>query len=153
MKSPNQPSPPRSDDMQFQLDLKTQEVLMELNALLQWFGLPLVQSQAAIAMWEDNILTKEDPDTRHPLHYLPVSMLPNFIDQILDQLSAESRAQAILFRDRSHALSAVIPIAAMLKLSKKPEDGEIDPDYVLHNVAPLKPSQGIASANTTQGAL
>lgn len=152
MKSPNQPSPPNSN-MQFQLNLETLEVLMELNALLQWFGLPLVQSQAAIAMWEDNILTKEDPDTRHPLHYLPVSMLPNFIDQILDQLSAESRAQAILFRDRSHALSAVIPIAAMLKLSKKSEDSGIDPDYVLHNVFPLKPSQGIASANTTQGAL
>ncbi len=134
MKSPNQPSPPNSN-MQFQLNLETLEVLMELNALLQWFGLPLVQSQAAIAMWEDNILTKEDPDTRHPLHYLPVSMLPNFIDQILDQLSAESRAQAILFRDRSHALSAVIPIAAMLKLSKKSEDSGIDPDYVLHNVS------------------
>ncbi|UIP32219.1 hypothetical protein [Stutzerimonas kunmingensis] len=152
MKSPNQPLPPNSN-MQFQLNLETLEVLMELNALLQWFGLPLVQSQAAIAMWEDNILTKEDPDTGHPLHYLPVSMLPNFIDQILDQLSAESKAQAILFRDRSHALSAVIPIAAMLKLSKKPEDGGIDPGYVPHNVVPLKPSQGIASANTTQGAL
>ncbi len=152
MKSPNQPSPP-SSNLQFQLDLKTQEVLMELNALLQWFGLPLVQSQAAIAMWEDNILTKEDPDTEQPLHYLSVALLPNFIDQILDQLSAESRVQAILFRDRSHALSAVILIAAMLKLSKKPEDGGVDPDYVLHNVAPLKPSQGIASANTTQGAL
>lgn len=152
MKSPNQPSPP-SSNLQFQLDLKTQEVLMELNALLQWLGLPLVQSQAAIARWEDNILTREDPDTGHPFHYLSVSLLPNFIDQILDQLSAESRAQAILFRDRSHALSAVIPIAAMLKLSKKPEDGGIDPDYVLHNVTPLKPSQGIASANTTQGAL
>lgn len=152
MKSPNQPSPP-SSNLQFQLDLKTLEVLMELNALLQWFGLPLVQSQAAIAMWEENILTKEDPATGHPLYYLPVSMLPNFIDQILDQLSAESRAQAILFRDRSHALSAVIPIAAMLKLSKKPEDGGIDPGYVLHNVASLKPSQGIASVNTTQGAL
>lgn len=152
MKSPNQPSPP-SSNLQFQLDLKTQEVLMELNALLQWFGLPLVQSQAAIAMWEDNILTKEDPDTGHPLHYLPVSMLPNFIDQILDQLSAESRAQATQFRDRSHVLSAVIPIAVMLKLSKKPEDGGIHPECLLHNVASLKPSQGIASTNTTQGAL
>lgn len=152
MKNPNQPSPP-SSNLQFQLDLETQEVLIELNALLHSLGLPIVQSQAAIAMWEDNILIKEDPATGHPLHYLSVSLLPNFIDQILDQLNAESRVQAIQFRDRSHALSAVILVAAMLKLSKKPEDGGIDPDYVLHNVAPLKPSQGIASANTTQGAL
>ena len=34
MKSPTRPSPAR-ENLQFQLDLKTQEVLMELNALLR----------------------------------------------------------------------------------------------------------------------
>lgn len=152
MKSPNRPSPPRKD-LQFQLNLETQEVLIELNALLRSLGLPPVQGQAAIVEWEGNILIEEDPDTKLPLHYLPVSLIPTFINQILDQLSAESRVQAIQFRDGSHAMSAVVRLAVMLKLSKKYEVGGIDPSPVLHDVVALKPSPGIASAHTTSGAL
>lgn len=152
MNNPTPPSPLHKD-LQFQLDLETQEVLMELNALLRSLGLPPVQGQAAIVEWEGNILIKEDPDTKLPLHYLPVSLIPTFIDQILDQLSAESRVKAIQFRDGCHAMAAVVRLAAMLKLSNKPEDGGIDPSHVLHDVVALKPSQGIASAHASQGAL
>jgi hypothetical protein len=151
MKSPNHPSPP-GKDLQFQLDLETQEVLIELNALLRSLGLPPAQGQAAIAVWEGKILIEEDPDTKLPLHYLPVSLIPTFIDQILEQLSAESRVQAIQFRDGSHAMALVVSLAAMLKLSKKHGDGGIDPSHELHNVVALKPSHGIAAAHTTSGA-
>lgn len=152
MKSLTHPSPARKN-LQFQLNMETQEVLMELNSLLRSLGAPAVQAQAAIAGWEGNILIEEGPDTKLPLHYLPVSLIPKFIDRILDQLTAGNRAKAIQMRDGSRTMEAVVRLATTLKLSNKPEEGGIDPSHVLHDIFALKPSQGITSAKATQGTL
>jgi len=152
MKSPTRPSPAR-ENLQFQLGLKTQEVLMELNALLRALGVPTVQAQAAIAEWEGNILLEEDPGTKLPLHYLPVSLIPKFIDQILDQLTAGYRAEAIQMRDGSRIMENVVRLVTILKPANKPEAGRFDPSRLLRDVIALQPSQELTPAHNPQGAL
>jgi len=126
---------------------------MELNALLHSLGAPTVQAQAAIAEWEGNLLIEADPDTKLPLHYLPVSLIPKFIDRILDQLTTGNRAQAIELRDGSRIMEAVVRLVTTLKLANKPEAGGFDPSHALRNVIALKPSQGITSTHATMEAL
>ncbi len=98
MDTTTQPTPPGSM-LRFTLDKKTLEMHMELNALLTSFGAPIDLARVAVSTWEHDLQIVDDTASKSRLYSLPVRLIPAFIDQILGELSTESRAMAIQLRD------------------------------------------------------
>lgn len=98
MNTSAQPSSP-SPKLQLTLNKQTLEIQMELNALLTSFGAPTDLAQVAATEWERDLLIEDDAESKSTLYYLPIRLIPAFIDQILGELSTESRAMAIQLRD------------------------------------------------------
>ena len=96
MDTTTQPTPPGSM-LRFTIDKQTLEMHMELNALLTSIGAPTGLAQVAATAWESDLLIEDDAEST--LYSLPVRLIPAFIDQILGELSTESRAMAIQLRD------------------------------------------------------
>ena len=120
MDTTTQPTPPGSM-LRFTLDKQTLEMHMELNALLTSIGAPTGLAQVAATAWESDLLIEDDAESKSTLYSLPVRLIPAFIDQILDQLSVESSAEAVQFRDGFRAVGASTSKLITLTQTNKPE--------------------------------
>lgn len=153
-------SPQTGTGLQFQLDKQTLQVQIELRSLLRSFGAPTTLVTDAISIWENNLQVEPNPETELPLCYLPVSQIPQFIDQILDQLSSESRATALRFSEAFSTAEAQVIEVEILKRSNNPKVlGALrqwmknDPaSYALHELMALQQKR-VAGTAPTQGAL
>ncbi|HBN8944758.1 TPA: hypothetical protein L3798_004287, partial [Pseudomonas aeruginosa] len=94
---------------------------MELNALLNSFGASPDLAQVAATAWESDLLIEDDAESKSTLYYLPIRLIPAFIDQILDQLSVESSAEAVQFRDGFRAVGASTSKLITLTQTNRPE--------------------------------
>lgn len=120
MNTTAQPSSP-SPKLQLTLNKQTLEIHMELNALLTSFGAPTDLAQVAATAWESDLLIEDDAESKSTLYSLPVRLIPAFIDQILDQLSDESSAEAIQLRDGFRAVATSTNKLTTLTQTNKPE--------------------------------
>ncbi len=111
-------TPSRNSEIQFLIDKKTQQTKIELGSLLRAFGAPTNLAQAAASAWENELLTKEDPDSGSPLYYLPMQLSADFIDLILDQLDSDSRTDAVQFRDACRTIEASASKISTLQQTK-----------------------------------
>jgi hypothetical protein len=162
MNTTTQPSTP-SPKLQLTFNKKTLEIHMELNALLTSIGAPTGLAQVAATAWESDLLIEVDAESKSTLYSLPVRLIPAFIDQILDQLSTESRAEAIQFRDGFRAVAASTNKLITLTQTNKPEVlGLIrhwmqtaPASYALHELiaAQFKGSTAVPPNPATQGGL
>lgn len=153
------------EGLQFQLDKKTLQVRIELSSLLRSLGAPTTMVMEAIPMWKSNsqIKIKLNPESELPLCFLPVSLIPQFIDQTLDQLSSESRAAAMQFRDLCSTVETQVSTVETMKRSNNPKVLAVvrqwitnDPaSYALHELMALqqKHSAGAAPTKAAQGSL
>lgn len=98
MDTTTQPTP-SSSMLRFTLDKQTLEMHMELNALSTSFGAPIDLARVAVSTWEHDLQIVDDTASKSKLYSLPVRLIPAFIDQILGELSTESKAMAIQLRD------------------------------------------------------
>lgn len=158
-------SPQADKGLQFQLDTQTLQVQIELRSLLRSFGAPTTLVTDAVSMRENNLQVEVEPnpESELPLCYLPVSQIPEFIDQILDQLSSESRTTAMRFSEAFSTAKAQVSEVEVLKRSNNPRVlGAVqqwmknDPaSYALHELMALqqKPAAGTAPTQAAQGAL
>ncbi len=162
MNTTAQPSSP-SPKLQLTLNKQTLEIQMELNALLTAFGAPASLAQAAATVWENDLLIEDDAESKSTLYYLPIRLIPAFIDQILDQLSVESSAEAIQFRDGFRAVGASTNKLITLTQTNRPEVLDLmqqwmkkaPTSYALHELiaAQFKRSTAFAPNPATQGGL
>lgn len=162
MNTTAQPSSP-SPKLQLTLNKQTLEIQMELNALLTAFGAPASLAQAAATVWENDLLIEDDAESKSTLYYLPARLIPALIDQILDQLSVESSAEAIQFRDGFRAVGASTNKLITLTKTNRPEVlglmqqwMKADPaSYALHELiaAQFKRSTAFAPNPATRGGL
>ncbi|HGM4333966.1 TPA: hypothetical protein ACKPFO_006007 [Pseudomonas aeruginosa] len=120
MNTTTQPSSP-SPKLQLTLNKQTLEIHMELNALLTSIGAPTGLAQVAATAWESDLLIEDDAESKSTLYSLPVRLIPAFIDQIIDQLSIESRTEAVQFRDGFRAVAASTNKLITLTQTNKPE--------------------------------
>ncbi len=160
MNTTAQPSSP-SPKLQLTLNKQTLEIQMELNALLTSFGAPTDLAQIAATAWESDLLIEDDAEST--LYYLPIRLIPAFIDQILDQLSVESSAEAIQFRDGFRAVGASTNKLITLTQTNRPEVLDLmqqwmkkaPTSYALHELiaAQFKRSTAFAPNPATQGSL
>jgi len=109
---------PSGGKLKIQLDKETMLIRVELQSLLLSFGAPSTLVNIAATAWEDKLLIEDDQKEGSPQYYLPMMLVADFIDLILGQLSAESRAQAMQFRDASRALEASANELSRLKQTK-----------------------------------
>ena len=162
MNTTAQPSSP-SSKLQLTLNKQTLEIHMELNALLTSFGAPTDLAQVAATAWESDLLIEDDAESKSTLYYLPVRLIPKFIDQILDQLSIGSSAEAIQFRDGFRAVATSINKLTTLTQTNRPEVLGLmrhwmktaPASYALHELiaAQFKRSTAFAPNPATQGSL
>ncbi|HZX51456.1 MAG: hypothetical protein ACLGID_03080 [Gammaproteobacteria bacterium] len=162
MNTSAQPSSP-SPKLQLTLNKQTLEIQMELNALLTSFGAPTDLAQVAATEWERDLLIEDDAESKSTLYYLPIRLIPAFIDQILDQLSVESSAEAIQFRDGFRAVGASTNKLITLTQTNRPEVLDLmqqwmkkaPTSYALHELiaAQFKRSTAFAPNPATQGSL
>ena len=162
MNTTAQPSSP-SPKLQLTLNKQTLEIQMELNALLNSFGASPDLAQVAATAWESDLLIEDDAESASTLYYLPIRLIPAFIDQILDQLSVESSAEAIQFRDGFRAVGASTSKLITLTQTNRPEVLELmqqwmkkaPASYALHELiaAQFKRSTAFAPSPATQGGL
>lgn len=160
MNTTAQPSSP-SPKLQLTLNKQTLEIQMELNALLTSFGAPTDLAQVAATVWESDLLIEDDAESKSTLYYLPIRLIPAFIDQILDQLSVESSAEAIQFRDGFRAVGASTSKLITLTQTNRPEVLDLmqqwmkkaPASYALHELiaAQFKRSTTFAPSPATQG--
>ncbi|WPC04693.1 hypothetical protein SBP02_18345 [Pseudomonas benzenivorans] len=160
-------APQAAKGLQFQLDKQTLQVQIELSSLLRSLGAPTTLVTDAISIWENNLQVEVEvepnPESELPLCYLPVSQIPQFIDQILDQLSSESRATALRFSEAFSTAEAQVNEVEILKRSNNPKVlGAVlqwmknDPaSYALHELMALQQKRTVMTAPTqaAQGAL
>ncbi len=152
-----------SPKLQLTLNKKTLEIQMELNALLNSFGASPDLAQVAATAWESDLLIEDDAESKSTLYYLPIRLIPAFIDQILDQLSVESSAEAVQFRDGFRAVGASTSKLITLTQTNRPEVLELmqqwmkkaPASYALHELiaAQFKRSTAFAPSPATQGGL
>ena len=162
MDTTTQPTPPGSM-LRFTIDKQTLEMHMELNALLTSFGAPIDLARVAVSTWEHDLQIVDDTASKSRLYSLPVRLIPAFIDQILDQLSVESSAEAIQFRDGFRAVGASTSKLITLTQTNRPEVLELmqqwmkkaPASYALHELiaAQFKRSTAFAPNPATQGGL
>ena len=162
MDTTTQPTPPNSM-LRFTLDKQTLEMHMELNALLTSFGAPIDLARVAVSTWEHDLQIVDDTASKSRLYSLPVRLIPAFIDQILDQLSVESSAEAVQFRDGFRAVGASTSKLITLTQTNRPEVLELmqqwmkksPASYALHELiaAQFKRSTAFAPNPATQGGL
>lgn len=160
MNTTAQPSSP-SPKLQLTLNKQTLEIHMELDALLTSFGAPTDLAQVAATAWERDLLIEDDAQSKSTLYSLPVRLIPAFIDQILDQLSAESSAEAIQFRDGLRAAEASANKLITLTQTNRPEVLDLmrqwmekaPASHALHELiaAQFKRSTAFAPNPATQG--
>ena len=162
MNTTTQPSTP-SPKLQLTFNKKTLEIHMELNALLTSIGAPTGLARVAATAWESDLLIEDDAESKSTLYYLPARLIPAFIDQILDQLSVESSAEAIQFRDGFRAVGASTNKLITLTQTNRPEVLDLmqqwmkkaPTSYALHELiaAQFKRSTAFAPNPATQGSL
>ena len=162
MDTTTQPTPPGSM-LRFTIDKQTLEMHMELNALLTSFGAPIDLARVAVSTWEHDLQIVDDTASKSRLYSLPVRLIPAFIDQILDQLSVESSAEAVQFRDGFRAVGASTSKLITLTQTNRPEVLELmqqwmkkaPASYALHELiaAQFKRSTAFAPSPATQGGL
>lgn len=111
-------TPPSKSKIRLQLDKESLNTRIELGSLLRSFGAPTALAQAAASAWKTDLLIEKDPESGSALYYLSIVLVADFIDLILGQLSADSRAQAMQFRDASRALEASANELSRLKQTK-----------------------------------
>jgi len=92
-------SSPANEKLRLQLNMQTMQVHMELKSLLLSFGASTSLAQLAASTFGSELHIEEAPDAESHLYYLPLRLIPDFIDQILDQLDPDSRVAAIEYRD------------------------------------------------------
>ncbi|SDI15729.1 hypothetical protein SAMN05216603_12327 [Pseudomonas benzenivorans] len=158
-------APQAAKGLQFQLDKQTLQVQIELSSLLRSLGAPTTLVTDAISIWENNLQVEVEPspESELPLCYLPVSQIPQFIDQILDQLSSESRATALRFSEAFSTVEAQVNEVEILKRSNNPKVlGAVlqwmknnPASYALHELMALQQKRAVMTAPTqaAQGAL
>ncbi len=111
-------TPPINSKIRLQIDKETLHTRIELGSLLRSFGAPTTLAQVATEAWENELTIEDDPESGSPLYYLPIQLVADFIDLVLDQLSADSRTEAVQFRDGSRAMEASSNELSKLKQSK-----------------------------------
>lgn len=109
---------PSDGKLKIQLDKEAMLIRVELQALLLSFGAPSNLVKVAATVWENELLIEDDQDAGSPQYYLPIMLVADFIDLILDQLSADSRTGAVRFRDAGRALEASVSKLSQLKQTK-----------------------------------
>ena len=150
-----------SPKLQLTLNKQTLQIDMELNALLTSIGASTDLAQVAGTAWESELLIEEDAESKSTLYYLPARLIPAFIDQILDQLSAASRAEATQLRDGFHAVEASANKLITLTQTSSPEVLSVmqqlmnsaPASHALHELiaAQFKRSTALAPNTATQG--
>ncbi|MFP6850497.1 MAG: hypothetical protein VCA57_17540 [Pseudomonas sp.] len=150
-----------SPKLQLTLNKQTLQIDMELNALLTSIGAPTDLAQVAGTAWESELLIEEDAESKSTLYYLPARLIPAFIDQILDQLSAASRAEATQLRDGFRAVEANANKLITLTQTSSPEVLSVmqqlmnsaPASHALHELiaAQFKRSTALAPNPATQG--
>ena len=109
---------PSDEKLKIRLDLKTMLIRVELQSLLLSFGAPSTLVKVAATAWADELLIEDDQKAGAPQYYLPIMLIADFIDLILDQLDPDARADAVRFRDASRSLEASANTISRLKNTK-----------------------------------
>lgn len=117
---------PSDEKLKIRLDLETMLIRVELQSLLLSFGAPSTLVKVAATAWADELLIEDDQKAGAPQYYLPIMLIADFIDLILDQLSTDSKTGAVQLRDAIRASGA--RVSEHLKLKQTKPQG----DYAMH---------------------
>lgn len=109
---------PSDEKLKIRLDLETMLIRVELQSLLLSFGAPSALVKVAATAWADEVLIEDNQKAGATQYYLPLMLIADFIDLILDQLSTDNKTEAVRLRDAIRTSGARLSELFKLKQTK-----------------------------------
>lgn len=88
-------------DQQLLIDPRSMQIRVQLNPMLQRFDLPLTAVQDVLVAFSSDLVVHQPSTSTEPLYLLPMLLLPDFIDLIVERLNPDAKTVALSYRDNT----------------------------------------------------